>query len=70
LRYIAVLKDGKATVSLQAVGTSHPFYSILGNDNVIAFTTERYAQTPLVVRGAGAGAEVTAAGVISDILRL
>ncbi|HSE43183.1 MAG TPA: bifunctional aspartate kinase/homoserine dehydrogenase I [Acidobacteriota bacterium] len=70
LRYIAVLQNGKATVSLQSVGTTHPFYSVFGNDNVIAFTTERYVQTPLVIRGPGAGAEVTAAGVLADILRL
>jgi len=70
LRYIATLKNGRATVSLLAVGEEHPFYSLSGNDNVIAFTTERYKNTPIVIKGPGAGAEVTAAGVFADILRI
>jgi len=70
LRYIATLKNGRAAVSLQAVGEDHPFYSLSGNDNVIAFTTERYKKTPIVIKGPGAGAEVTAAGVFADILRI
>ena len=48
----------------------HPFAQLQGSDNVVVFTTRRYSQTPLVVRGPGAGAEVTAAGVFGDILRL
>lgn len=70
LRFIATLKGGKATVSLQSVGKNHPFYSLSGNDNVIAFTTKRYKTTPIVIKGPGAGAEVTAAGVFADILRI
>lgn len=70
LRFIATLKNGKATVSLQAVGKTHPFYSLSGNDNVIAFTTKRYSTTPIVIKGPGAGAKVTAAGVFADILRI
>ncbi|MFN8414720.1 MAG: bifunctional aspartate kinase/homoserine dehydrogenase I [Cytophagaceae bacterium] len=70
LRFIAKLEDGKATVSLQAVDASHPFYSLSGSDNMISFTTERYKDRPLVVKGPGAGAEVTAAGVFADILRI
>lgn len=70
LRFIAKLEDGKATVSLQAVDVSHPFYSLSGSDNMISFTTERYKDRPLVVKGPGAGAEVTAAGVFADILRI
>lgn len=70
LRFIATLSKGKATVSLQAVGKEHPFYSLSGNDNVIAFTTERYSTTPIVIKGPGAGAKVTAAGVFADILRI
>jgi len=69
LRYIATLHEGKAAVSLKAVSASHPFYNMSGSDNIIAFTTRRYNKTPLVVKGPGAGAEVTAAGVFADILR-
>jgi aspartokinase/homoserine dehydrogenase 1 len=70
LRYVASLENGKAKAALQRIGPEHPFYSISGNDNVIAFTTSRYLKNPVVVRGPGAGAEVTAAGVFADILRL
>ena len=69
LRYIATLKNGRAAISLKAVPSSHPFYNMSGSDNIIAFTTRRYNKTPLVVKGPGAGAEVTAAGVFADILR-
>ena len=48
----------------------HPFAQLVGSDNIIAFTTQRYAKQPLIVRGPGAGAEVTAGGVFSDLLRL
>lgn len=70
LRYVASLENGKATVGLRRVSAEHPFYSISGNDNTIAFTTSRYEKHSLVVRGPGAGPEVTAAGVFADILRL
>ena len=69
LRYVATLNNGKARVALQAVDKSHPFYALYGNDNVIAFFTERYKKSPLIVQGPGAGADVTAAGVFADILR-
>ncbi len=69
LRYVATLNKGKASVSLQAVDALHPFYVLYGNDNIIAFFTERYQKSPLVIQGPGAGAEVTAAGVFADILR-
>ena len=69
LRYIATLEKGRAEVSLRSVGSTHPFHQLSGSDNMIAFTTDRYSDTPLVVRGPGAGAEVTAAGVFADILR-
>jgi aspartokinase/homoserine dehydrogenase 1 len=59
-----------AKVSLQAVGQDHPFYSLSGSDNIVSFQTQRYSNTPLVVKGPGAGAEVTAAGVFADLLRL
>lgn len=70
LRMIASLEQGKASISLQAVDASHPFYSLDGSDNMIVFTTERYKERPLVVRGPGAGAEVTAAGVFAEIIRI
>jgi aspartokinase/homoserine dehydrogenase 1 len=69
LRYIATLNGGKATVGLQAVDAQHPFYALYGNDNIIAFFTNRYKKSPLIVQGPGAGADVTAAGVFADILR-
>lgn len=70
LRMIAKLENGQATIGLEAVDTSHPFYFLSGSDNMIVFTTERYKDRPLVVRGPGAGAEVTAAGVFAEIIRI
>lgn len=70
LRMIASLDHGKASIGLKAVDASHPFYSLSGSDNMIVFTTERYKERPLVVRGPGAGAEVTAAGVFAEIIRI
>lgn len=70
LRFIATLDGEKAYVSLQAVGDSSPFYQLAGSENMIVFTSERYRECPLVIKGPGAGAEVTAAGVFSEILRI
>lgn len=70
LRFIASLENGKANVTLQAVGVDHPFYNLSGSDNMIAFTTQRYEQRPLVIKGPGAGAEVTAAGVFAEIISI
>jgi len=70
LRYRALLEDGKASVSLAGVGADHPFYSLRGSDNIILLTTERYHDQPMVIRGPGAGASVTAAGVFADIIRI
>lgn len=70
LRMIAKLVDGKAEIALEGVDDSHPFYSLSGSDNMIVFTTERYKERPLVVRGPGAGAEVTAAGVFAEIVTI
>lgn len=69
LRYIAAIENGRANVSLNAVNSSHPFYALSGNDNIISFTTTRYNVMPLVIRGPGAGAAVTAARVLADILK-
>ena len=70
LRYVATATRGKVAVGLKAVPLSSPLASIKGSDNQVVFTTARYKANPLVIRGPGAGAEVTAAGVLNDILRL
>jgi len=70
LRYIGKLEDGKASITLQMVDESHPFYILSGSDNIISFTTDRYKDRPLVVKGPGAGAEVTAAGVFADLINV
>lgn len=70
LRMVAKLDNGKASIGLESVDSSHPFYGLSGADNMIAFTTERYKERPLVVRGPGAGAEVTAAGVFAEIIKI
>jgi aspartokinase/homoserine dehydrogenase 1 len=70
LRYIGSLEDGKVAITLQMVDPSHSFYILSGSDNIIAFTTQRYKDRPLVVKGPGAGAEVTAAGVFADIINV
>ena len=70
LRYMAIIEGGKAKVSLVAVDAAHPFYSLSGSDNIILLTTERYHERPMVIRGPGAGATVTAAGVFADVIRI
>jgi bifunctional aspartokinase / homoserine dehydrogenase 1 len=70
LRFIASLNEGKAKIGLQMVGPEHPFYSLSGSENIVSFTTERYLHNPLVVKGPGAGAEVTAMGVFGDLISL
>ena len=68
LRFVATLEDGQARIVLRSFDTSHPFYFLSGSDNMVVFTTERYRERPLVVRGPGAGAEVTAAGVFAEVI--
>ncbi len=75
LRMIATLEKrsngaSKASIGLKSVDATHPFYSLSGSDNMIVFTTGRYKEPPLVVRGPGAGAEVTAAGVFAEIIKI
>jgi aspartokinase/homoserine dehydrogenase 1 len=70
LRYVGMLERGRAQAGLKEFPLTHPVASAKGSDNVIAFTTKRYRRTPLVVQGPGAGADVTAMGVFSDILKL
>lgn len=70
LRMVARMEGGKARISLEAVEQTHPFAQLQGSDNMIVFTTARYRERPLVIRGPGAGAEVTAAGVFAEIIRI
>ncbi|SHE91163.1 aspartate kinase [Fodinibius roseus] len=70
LCYIARYEQGDATVALEEIGSDHPFSGLSGSDNIIAFHTKHYRDTPLVVKGPGAGAEVTAGGILADILRI
>ena len=70
LRYIGKLEHGQVKISLQMVDDAHPFYALSGSDNIISFSTERYSERPMVVKGPGAGAEVTAAGVFADIVNV
>ncbi|HEY6191725.1 MAG TPA: bifunctional aspartate kinase/homoserine dehydrogenase I [Bacteroidota bacterium] len=70
VRYVGTLEGGIASAGLKEIPAHHPLAATKGSDNVIAFTTHRYSQTPLVVQGPGAGADVTAMGVFSDILKL
>lgn len=68
LRFIAKLEDGKASIGIQTVDAESPFRNLGGSDNMIVFTSARYLHRPLVVRGPGAGAEVTAAGLFAEII--
>ena len=70
LRYIGTLENGQASVGLKAVEKAHPFYSLTGSENMFVFVTERYRDNPLIIRGVGAGATVTAAGVLADIFQV
>lgn len=69
LKYVADFKDGKAKVGLQKIASDSDLYHLYGKDNIVIFKTLRYSEQPLVVKGAGAGAEVTASGVFADIVR-
>ncbi|MDR0711094.1 MAG: bifunctional aspartate kinase/homoserine dehydrogenase I [Prevotellaceae bacterium] len=69
-RFVAALNEGKATISLQEVSSGHPFFNLQGSDNIITLHTQRYSAQPMVIKGAGAGAAVTAAGVFGDIIRV
>ena len=69
LKFVAKYENGKASVGLRHIDANHDFYHLYGKDNVVLFFTNRYTEQPLVVKGAGAGAEVTASGVFADIIR-
>ncbi|AUC76312.1 bifunctional aspartate kinase/homoserine dehydrogenase I [Olleya sp. Bg11-27] len=70
LKYVAEYKNGKAKVGLQEIPEGHPFYNLEGKDNIVMFYTQRYPEQPLIVKGAGAGADVTASGLFADIIRI
>jgi aspartokinase/homoserine dehydrogenase 1 len=70
LKFVARYENGKASVGLQHIGPEQDLYHLYGKDNVVLFYTDRYSEQPLVIKGAGAGAEVTASGVFADILRI
>ena len=70
LKYVAKLDNGEASVGLQEIPVGHPFYNLEGSDNIVMFYTERYPKQPMIIKGAGAGADVTASGLFADIIRL
>jgi aspartokinase/homoserine dehydrogenase 1 len=69
LKFVASYKDGKAATGLQHIDPQHDFYHLYGKDNIVLFYTDRYTDQPLVIKGAGAGAALTASGVFADIIR-
>ena len=70
MHYVGILSEEKVKVELLMLDASHPFYNLSGSDNIISFTTNRYLDNPMVIKGPGAGAEVTAAGVLADLVRV
>lgn len=70
LKMVASFDGESARVGLKEIEESHPFYNLEGKDNIVLFYTDRYSDQPLVIKGAGAGAEVTASGVFADVLRI
>ena len=69
LKFVAKYQNGKASVGLQHIDPQHDFYHLYGKDNIVLFYTDRYVDQPLVIKGAGAGADITASGVFADIIR-
>lgn len=70
LKYVAQFDGNKATTQPLEVASDHPFYNLDGKDNIVLFKTRRYNAQPLVIKGAGAGAEVTASGIFADIIKI
>jgi bifunctional aspartokinase / homoserine dehydrogenase 1 len=70
LKFVASFENGKANVGLQSIPQSHPFYNLEGKDNIVLFYTDRYKDQPLIIKGAGAGADVTASGIFADVIRI
>ena len=69
MKFVASFENGKARVGLEQVEEDHPFYNLEGKDNIVMFYTNRYKEQPMIVKGAGAGAEVPASGLFADIIR-
>lgn len=69
-RFVASFEEGNAEVGLQEIGQQHPFYDLEGSNNLIIYRTERYNEFPMLIKGYGAGADVTAAGVFADIIKV
>jgi len=69
LRYVAVIEEGKAKISLRGEPDGSPFRSLVDSDNIVVITTNRYSKLPMVIKGPGAGAQVTAGGIFADIVR-
>ncbi|MDR2384087.1 MAG: bifunctional aspartate kinase/homoserine dehydrogenase I [Tannerella sp.] len=70
LRYVASMNEGKCQVGLMDVDSRHPFYELEGSNNIIMISTERYHDYPMIIKGYGAGADVTAAGIFADIISI
>lgn len=70
LKYVATFKNGKANTGLEKIAPDSPLYNLEGKDNIVLFNTKRYPEQPLVIKGAGAGAAVTASGIFGDIIRI
>jgi aspartokinase/homoserine dehydrogenase 1 len=70
LRYVAVIEEGSARLSLRAEAPGSPFLSLVDSDNIVVITSDRYSKLPMVIKGPGAGAQVTAGGVFADIVRI
>ena len=70
LKFVAEYNDGQAWVGLKEIPDGHPFYNLKGKDNIVMFYTERYPEQPMIIKGAGAGADVTASGLFADIIRI
>jgi len=69
-RFVASFENEKAEVGLKEVGMQHPFYDLEGSNNLVMYTTERYNEFPMLIKGYGAGASVTAAGVFADLIKV
>jgi aspartokinase/homoserine dehydrogenase 1 len=69
-RFVAKFENGKAEAGLQEVDATHPFYDLEGSNNLVMYTTERYHEFPMLIKGYGAGASVTAAGVFADLIKV
>ena len=69
-RFVATFDHGKLSVALKVVDSTHPFYNLQGSNNIVALTTERYREYPMLIQGYGAGASVTAAGVFANIMSI